>query len=79
MLQLPENSGGRKRYLCKHYQGTPRGIVIEKSYTDEGEVFVPVFGGRAESLVFTNPYGVCKCHRCKKVFSADETKKWNVL
>lgn len=78
VLQLPEISG-KNRYTCKHYDGNPTGVVTYEMSTEEDKFFFPQFGGGVESLLFTNPYGVCKCRKCRRVFSPEEQEKMERL
>lgn len=81
VLYLPElgERGGRNRYVCKHYRGHPYGIVTCKINTEGAELVLPRFGGGVESLLFTNPYGVCKCRECRRVFSPQEQEQMDRL
>ena len=79
MLQLPENSGGRKRYLCKHYQRTPRGIVIEKSYTDEGKYLYRCLAAELNHSFSQIRMAYANAIGAKKSFLQMKRKKWNVL
>ena len=81
VLKLPElgERGGRNRYVCKHYRGQPSGIVTYAATTENAEYVFPRFGGEVESLLFTNPYGVCKCRECRQVFSSQEQKHMDHL
>lgn len=78
VLQLPEVHG-KNRYTCKHYNGNPSGVVTYELSTEEDKLFFPQFGGGVESLLFTNPYGVCKCRKCRRVFSLEEQEKMDLL
>ena len=78
VLQLPEVRG-KNRYMCKHYDGNPSGVVTYELSTEEDKFFLPQFGGGVESLLFTNPYGVCKCRKCRRVFSPEEEEKMERL
>lgn len=81
ILNLPElgERGGRNRYVCKHYRGQPSGIVTYTATTENAEYVFPRFGGGVESLLFTNPYGVCKCRECRQVFSPQEQEQMDRL
>ena len=81
ILKLPEfgERGGRNRYVCKHYRGQPSGIVTYTATTENAEYVFPRFGGGVESLLFTNPYGVCKCRECRQVFSPQEQEQMDHL
>ncbi len=77
VLQLPDmgERGGRNRYVCNHVDGEPHAIETYTVHKEDLEMHFPSIGGEAESLLFTNPYGVCKCHRCKRVFTPKEQEK----
>ena len=81
VLKLPElgERGGRNRYVCKHYRRQPSGIVTCKINMEGAELVLPRFGGGVESLLFTNPYGVCKCRECRQVFSPQEQEQMERL
>ena len=78
VLQLPEVRE-KNRYTCKHYDGNPSGVVTYELSTEEDKLLFPQFGGGVESLLFTNPYGVCKCRKCRRVFSPEEQEKMERL
>ena len=78
VLHLPETKelGEYNRYVCKHYSGEPHGIVSYTTSNGDSQTFFPrIGGGGVESLLFTNPYGVCKCQKCRQVFPAWEQEQ----
>lgn len=71
---LPKDSeaGGQNRGFCNHYGGTPRCVLKFDTKTT-----LPRLAGGVSSLLFTNQYGICKCEKCRKVFSEEEQAKMN--
>ena len=68
VCKLPDRKHSRN--YCSHYHGLPFCILRnEDAEKHSGENLPRLVGGDAESYLFINDFGECKCKNCKKVFS----------